>query len=336
MSSNHDTPQTLKATGNTEPLTNAFQTFLAFCANSTYRDLGHWLLEWKSHHPEQQHWVQFMIFADSSGYHQDQRRWVPWTFFADRRGYSVHTRPKPSWNNTKVTSPSAPIVQCPRCGLWLASAWEYSLHVPNEELPFFVHDDDTDDTYDDGSVCWKIQWLADWEGWEQHAYMPTFITSRLATGLQVQCKERESYYPVVCAHCKMWVQDPGSATLHKDCPAVCWQARHAFWRRPSLSDSCHRNRHALGLSTLVPDLGALVYWRHAISQIFQHKFTIVYHSHCLHELHPITGLPHVHLVVLAFLASPFGSHVFWTASTVQRKLAALRQIFTVLQYVKHF
>jgi hypothetical protein len=317
-------------TGSTEPLTNSFQTLLAFCANNTYMDLWRWFTQWRWHH-----WASY----SSSPWDYNSDHWAPWKVFTDNRESPQRTRPWAVWSNAEYTH-SIPIVQCPKCGLWLASAWEYSLHVPNEELPFFVHDDDADDSYDDGSICWKIRSLANWIYKEETrwapSYVPTFLTARLATGLQILCKEREPYYPVVCAVCKVWVQDPGSAKLHKACPAVCWQARHTFWRRPRLSDSCHRNRHALGLTTLYPNLRTLVYWRHAVTQIFQHKFSIVYHSHCLHNLHPVTCLPHIHLVALSYLVSPFGSHVFWTADTVQHKLIALRQILSVVQYLKHF
>ena len=330
-------------TGRTEPLSNSFQTFLAFCANNTFRSLWHWFLQWRwnhwiytssSHwHYESDHWEYIRASYDSL-------HWVPWKVFAANREYPERTRPLPTWEDT-VYRDSIPIVQCPKCGLWLASAWEYSLHAPNEELPFFVHDNDADDSYDDGSICWKIQSLANWiyreePRWPIGAYMPAFVTARLATRTQIAYKESEPYYPVVCAVCKVWVQDPGCAVLHKACPAVCWKARHTFWRRPSLSDSSHRNRHCLGLTTLTPNLRPLVFWRHAMTQIFQHKYTIVYHSHCLHKLHPVTRISHVHIAVLAFLVCPFGKHICLSDTLVQRKLAALRQILTVVQYLKHF
>ena len=325
-----------------EPLSNSFQTLLAFCANNTYSSLWHWFLQWRWHHGI---YISHAFWHyDSEGWDfisaiHDVDHWVPWKVFTDNREYPHRTRSWPTWDETRYND-STPIVQCPKCGLWLASAWEYSLHVPNEELPFFVHDEDEDDNYDSGSICWKVQSLANWiyedEPRWAPKFMPSFLTSRIATGSQVIYKQREPYYPVICAVCKVWVQDPGCALLHKACPAVCWQARHAFWRRPRLSDSSHRNRHCLGLTTLVPDLRPLVYWRHAVTQVLQHRFSILYHSHCLHRLHPFTCLPHIHIAVLSFLVRPFRNHVYLTEDSVQRKLEALRQILSVVQYLKHF
>ena len=114
-------------TGNTEPLTNSFQTLLAYCANNTYRDLWHWFMQWRWNHG---------VYSSSSYWHYDSEHWAPWKVFTDNRESPQRTRPWPTWDNTDYND-FIPVIQCPKCGLWLASAWEYSLHVPNEELPFF-------------------------------------------------------------------------------------------------------------------------------------------------------------------------------------------------------
>ena len=162
------------------------------------------------------------------------------------------------------------------------------------------------------------------------------ILERLATYAQIHSKEREAYYPVVCAACKLWVLDPGCAKLHKTCPAVCWQAKYTLGRPPRLRDHSSLNGHVLGLTTLTSDLRPIVFWRHAFAQLFQHKYTIVYHTICLHKLARVGSLPHVHLQILSFLVSPFGSHVYLTRRAAQRKLLALQQICSIVQYLQHF
>jgi hypothetical protein len=311
--------------------TSSFQTLLAFYANNTYRKLTIWFGMWASHH---------LGFGP----------WVLHPLGSLIRNYKLLSRPRPRWNNPARSRPIVPIVQCPKCGYWLTSAWDYSLHVPYNEFVIYYRDgenyyvvpDDTDVEDERDTACWKLQWLlTEVEGYRENhrdglRYLPAFLSDRLATLAQIHSKEREAYYPVVCSACKLWVTDPCCARLHKTCPAVCWQAKFALGRPPRLRDHSSLNCHVLGLTTLTFDLRPIVYWRHAFAQLIQHKYTIVYHALSLHALAEIGPLPLVHLHILGFLVNPFSNHVYLTKSAAHRKLLALQRIVSMVQYSRHF
>ncbi len=219
----------------------------------------------------------------------------------------------------------------------------FSLHVPNLELPSFYNEDEQ---HIEDSVCWKLSMLC----WrlltrEQARRVPRFLLTALASREQILAKENEPFNPVVCSYCKVWLLDPGCAVLHKQCDLVCWRARHPFWNKPRLTDFSNRNYHVLGLANAELRLRPVIYWRHAIMQILQHKFTILLYTVALHEcgcdplLNPnaakALSLEHVRIRILQFIVSPFGKHSPPPRHIADRKLSAMARLCDTITYVKH-
>ena len=295
----------------------SFQTLLAFHANTSYDTLKQWLRLWSAHHPTEEHWDSLQALLNNSR-------------------MAVRRRELPDWRNRAQRS-SQPIIRCHKCGLWLTSAWEYTLHVPKAEIPIWAFEDDN---FYDYSICWQLRWMTDSLQWDQPPRIPRFLTNRLATTQQIQDKVNEPYNPVVCSHCKVWVQDPGAALLHKTCSAVCWQARHQHWLRPQLSDQSYWNRHALGLTTLLPRLRALVRWRHAFSLLMQYRYTQLFHAHSLHRLPVLLQHQYFRSKILHFLVKPLPRHledlVWADEQSLERKLVAHRGLLEHFPYLRHF
>ena len=305
----HNSTQTIP-----RPDTPHFQTFLAFVANNNYAELREWFNHWEWHHWDEVHWVPW-----------ETKYIMPWLYYNMRR-------PKPTPAMSQSTRSSLTLVQCPKCHVWLTSPWEFSLHVPKETHPVSY---DRFGNRDDGSICWKMQWLYAELWWKRSEHLPRFIAVGLASVTQIRQKELEPYNPVVCAHCKVWVMDLGSAVIHKECAAICWQARHSLWRRPVLTEYPWRNQHVVGMTTLIRSLKPLVFWRHAIAQTLLHRLYLYHYMILLHDLPPSIKHPDLFLSVLAFLIAPFQRHVYLTKATLIKKRGALQSICYGIDFVRH-
>ena len=312
------------------------QTFFAFAANNTYKQIKTWFAWWRTHHYDR----------------YDDTNWCPRSTYTDNSNHLYWTRRLPGNPSTPLARAnqltSTPIIRCLHCGLWLSSAKMYSLHAPNSELPSFMSEGED---YPDDSVCWKLytlQWRLLTQ--ENSPYIPRFLTTSLATRAQIDAKQSEPYDPVVCAQCKVWLQDPGCAEMHKQCALVCWKTRHAFWKQPRVSDFSNRNYHVLGLPCHIPRwrffLKPIVLWRHAFMQIFQHKFTILCYQEAIIDLvdvypaseaiYQILGLQHVCVNILSYAVSPFAVHALLSKHTLMRKKIAIQTICNDVRYLRHF
>ena len=298
--------------------TPSFQTLLAFRANPSYGWLRWWLNCWKEHHAQAHHWAPISLFANNQA-----------TFYR-RRGL-------PYWNNRPQLETVA-IVKCPNCGLWLRTAWDYTLHVPKEAFPAWVYEDFDD--WENNSICWQLDWLLHEQWWEIPNRIPRFAIEGLATSAEIEAKLREPFYPVICAYCKVWVQDAGCALLHKTCPAVCYEARHKYWQRPELTDPSYMNKHALGITTLEPRLRPLVFWRHAFVQLMQHRYEQLFHARSLFQVPVLADHRHLFEAVLDFLScpfqGPFSHEVLFDKVALSRKLRSHQTLLKYFPYLRHF
>ena len=312
------------------------QTFFAFAANNTYKHINTWFAWWRTHHYDR----------------YDNTYWCPRSILEDNSNYLNWTRPFPGNPRTALTHAnwlnSTPIIQCLHCGLWLSSAKMYSLHTPNSELPSFISEGED---YPEDSVCWKLYTLQ-WRllTYENSRHVPRFLVTSLATREQIDAKQAEPYDPVVCAHCKVWLQDPGCAAMHKQCALVCWKTRHAFWKQPSVADFSDRNYHVLGLACNVPRwrffLKPIVLWRHAFMQIFQHKYAILCYQGAIMDLAGPTSdseaifqvlcLQHVCLNILSYTIAPFWTHTLLSKRSIRQKKLAIQTICNTVRYLRHY
>ena len=123
---------------------------------------------------------------------------------------------------------------------------------------------------------------------------------------------------------------------HKECAAICWQARHALWRRTTLTEYPWRNQHVVGLTTLTRSLKPLVLWRHAIAQTLLHRMYLYHYMILLHDLPSPGNHPGLVLTILPYLVSPFQRHFYITKATVVRKMRALQNLCCRVFFVRHY
>ena len=179
----------------------------------------------------------------------------------------------------------APALRCPYCSVFVPNVFVFASHVAETSRPF-----DSSRIRVPSQLCLNIQYILHFlEQRYPHTSIPLVLADTFASSAQVKRRAALPFAPVICPHCRCWLQHKWAVYWHSCCPEICYltvsRYNRSSGRLPCTASPIEfRGVGLLASHCVQPQLRARFYWRVCIQATVQHLFLGLLNSLLLHSL----------------------------------------------------